>query len=235
MKKMIVSSLAALFSTVVVQPALAQAFLNQPPTNFSRLRLTNMTVPVPPGDWREIGRDTDRANSRASTTYTTVLLGLWENNTLVALLDVETNDAPSAFGGFNVPSICNRQDVLFIQADSPATNSYDCMVVNHTTFRPGTQTSQRWTRLYQTVEANRGMPRTTISVSYSIGQNFNYLSYRLHLNPEASGFPRSDQVWADNDWHRLRISPDRKAYVERVRNWALGFKPLVQRGASGRL
>jgi hypothetical protein len=192
-------------------------------------------LPLPPGEWTvtaENGRNyTDPEASRNT---------IWRGYYLVQV-DPATKQFLAAVylrgmllstvsTGWEDSISCDRSDVLFQDKLQTKFRSPECLLINHNTRFDQLQASDdsiRQAAMAWYRSAGLQLPNSVINVQlrlYSSTDGFILVNY--WINPEARGqLSERDPHWATNNWHRSRLiySPDRKIYVEKLREWALSI------------
>jgi hypothetical protein len=81
-------------------------------------------------------------------------------------------------------------------------------------------------------ENTRGMPLTTMMVSYQRGSGVKFLSVTYMFNPETQAF----RPLGTTSWDRARVAADRKQtrYVERLIAFGNAWAPVLEKGFSGK-
>lgn len=200
------------------------------------------TIPLPPGDWRQVaeattvrrmagggglgGRNADVALLRVSSGRVTGLV------TISVSIDVADNFA----GGWSRESECQRNDIHAVQIYSDVPTDQRCWAINHLVMTRGANASEFINNYYAAAAAAGGMPPTMLRVVARRSDNLHFTTVRYHFVPDASRFPPATQSWRESPWHRDRLDGDRAAYIAALRAWApTTFAGIVAGAGGGRV
>ena len=191
--------------------------LSQTRIRQGAVRNGSLALPLPDGDWREIGRD---RSSGSGGDRISVLLALWRAGKVEALVNIESSVTAQQNPDLEVPRECARSDVYFNDAPRRERNNFECFSVNHITFSPNRELSNRWGQLYRRIEPNPGMPRTFVAARQIMAVDGIYLNYIFYVNPEIYGFASDARNWNENGWNISRATNEQRVFFEQVKIWA---------------
>jgi len=217
-------------------PPPARAVLPLPagPSFQGSIRTRDRLVPLPPGQWVELGRGTWVGGARsADFSFEEVGLGRVTAGRVDALAIVHTTNYE---GGISVrtwgPSpVCGRTDTLFVLVNSADERNQSCMLLNHVVGSNSAQGSPFWTRYNALREGQQQLfPATMISTAYRMSGGTRATTVTYLFGVERHGFPVSRTSWESSPWHRGRATGDRAALIERYKAWMTANFESVRRG-----
>jgi hypothetical protein len=195
-------------------------------------------VPLPEGNWIVLSER--RSTNNASARLGTVLLADLRDGIVYKALEVSTNlslPSFSRFDGYTLEKECERKDTHYIDKKSNyGGGDQECVQINHHAMTVGSKTSDYFKAGYAYL-LDRGVvvPGNTLAVYYRIADRSDFLNARFYFNPEAEGFAAPRRAdWSTSDWHPLHIKEDPRkvAYLEKIKDWALGWQPKMKAGFS---
>ena len=77
-------------------------------------------------------------------------------------------------------------------------------------------------------DAFGGIPATTVAASYWIADELRFIAVDIHFNPELAGFSPATENWADSPWHKIRATAERVAYMKKISEWAVSYRPSLK-------
>ena len=194
-------------------------------------------LPLPEGDWQLIGlgMSSTREGHVPLLTGRLVTMAVDKNRRPLAFITFTVATQGSS-AGWAPPPVCARKDLNFVYPEDPRQNvsggRIDCWAVYPTTMRPPENAPSWMLDAYKwTGTHTAGMPLTTIVAQYIHASGFKILDASYMFNPEAQGF----KALSFNSWDRARIVSEKHlvTYVERVHQFAVTWKPRMERGFSG--
>jgi hypothetical protein len=205
------------------------------PTNVQ----SKLYVPLPEGVWRVVATGKERSTI-SNVEVPRIFLAQVKGKTLSGIIRVIfNNEVPDR--AWTIPRDCTRQNLFFRVPDASthfdSRRGYNCLTINHVGMTSGRKASQSVKDLYNWVFGNTtGMPRVMISAKFVLSDSAQVLHITYYRNPEQEGFPPArDATWRSSEWHYDRLPGDsaRMAYVNRIKEWALSWKPQVETGFRG--
>lgn len=184
-------------------------------------------VPLPPGEWREVGRATEVANLRYSGQQYRLgkALFIQESNGRATAMTVvwAASSNPGTSINWDVPATCRREDVFAQMTRSADHRAMDCLVVG--TLLPMRRRPENvpdeWRSYFTELEARpEWIPHTWAFASFRLSDPFNLLHVEYRFSPEAQGFGVDRRAWSANGWNYANLDDRRRGFLERVRVWA---------------
>ncbi len=212
------------------------------PVHAQNVHRTSVTVggrvvPLPPGDWTEIGRSSDLRTLRGGgQTYTieALLLAQREAGRITAFVNVwQASSNPTFIINWDIPRFCSREDIFANLTRQALPQAQDCLALNHDIINPGvppTNPLEHWRGFWRLAsEQPQAVPRTTLLNSFSLAEAGNLLRVTYMFSPEYFGFPRESttSAWASSAWHRSNLNDQRRDTLERMKRWAEQARPIV--------
>ncbi|WP_149538623.1 COG3904 family protein [Siccirubricoccus phaeus] len=197
------------------------------------LALRGRRIPLPPGEWAEIGR---YAWSGPGFRYEDLALVRLRETGVTALVIVRTSDSEGGYfvGAWGNSPICSRTDGYAAAARRHGAAVQECALLTHAVHADETSTSEVW-RTYLALRANDGdhYPTTFIAAAYRFARDARATTLTYYFGVEEHGFPAAAGSWATSPWHPAQLSPERAALVTRYRYWLEENFDSVQQGVQG--
>ena len=200
-------------------------------------------VPLPPGDWIEVGRGSAlRALTGSGQQYSveSMLLVQQQGGRMTGLVDVAfASTNPVMRIRWAIPNACTRDDAYANLTREALERSQDCLLLNHWTMDPVVTPQnppEHWRAFWQRAAAEPNtIPRTTVGAQFAFADPGNVLQVTYRFSVEAKGFPREGTNWANSSWHRGRLDDRRRATVNDLQTWAGQSRQIIQAAfSSGR-
>lgn len=193
-------------------------------------------VPLPPGDWTEVGRGSSLValrNTGQQYTRESMLLVQRQGGRVTGLVDVAfASTNPVMQIRWVIPNTCSRDDTYANLTREALERSQDCLVLNHWTMDPAVapqNPAEYWKPFWQMANAEpNSIPRTTVGAQFALAGSGNVLQVTYRFSVEARGFPREETNWANSSWHRGRLDDRRRATVSDLQRWAEQARPILQ-------
>lgn len=193
-------------------------------------------VPLPPGDWTEVGRGSSLValrNTGQQYTRESMLLVQRQGGRVTGLVDVAfASTNPVMQIRWVIPNTCSRDDTYANLTREALERSQDCLILNHYTMDPVVapqNPAEHWKPFWQMANAEpNSIPRTTVGAQFALANSGNVLQVTYRFSVEARGFPREETNWANSSWHRGRLNDRRRATVNELQAWAEQARPIMQ-------
>lgn len=236
------ASIAFLLALLSLEPVWAQTVGQKfsgaisLPTNIQ----SKLYVPLPKGNWQVIATG-HRRSSLSNVNIPRIFLAQVKAKKLFGLIRIDFNQEAPDYG-WNAPKDCTRENIFFLTPDASTfynpTRGYNCLSINHAGMTTGRKATQAAKDAYSWVWKNTmSMPRFMIKATFSLSDGSQFLHVRYYRSPDAEGFPPSrSKRWRASEWHYdiLPGDPTRLAYVNKIKDWAIAWKPRVEAGFHGR-
>jgi hypothetical protein len=147
----------------------------------------------------------------------------------IATIFVKSNETRSS-GGWSADRQCSRRDVVFFSNASEMDRFYDCMMVNHLMMTLGDNPNDFWLSTYNKLNSMGKLAHPMICSIFSKASSsrLDFITVDVCVNPTLAGFADNPgQSWADSSWNRVRITPDRQAFIKTVATWAHAYHEMV--------
>lgn len=232
----------ALAGVLLAAPVCAVA--QAQPVHQSSVTVGGRVVPLPPGDWIELGRGSSlRAFTGTGQQYTaeSMLLIQQQGGRMTGLVDVAfATSNPTMQIRWAIPNTCTRADTHANLTSEALERSQDCLLLNHWTMDPVVMPhspQEHWRAFWQRAAAEPNtIPRTTVGAQFALAGSGNALQVTYRFSVEAKGFPREGTDWSNSSWHRGRLDDRRRATVNDLQTWAGQARPIIQAAfSSGRV
>src|SRR5216683_1841576 len=118
-------------ATTISYAASADSFIGEHPVGKvyeHSLKLPFTTIPLPEGKWQIISVEESQNNN--NKTVGTIYLARVENNVIAGYVAI-SGSADLGRTGWELDTLCNRNDVLFQQMYSYAQYDERCWIINH--------------------------------------------------------------------------------------------------------
>lgn len=197
-------------------------------------------IPLPPGDWREIGRADEQVPSGTSAiAYRTVLLAHEDKGRLASLV-VASGTLPGA-GNLRFINAANsfpcRQDANDVVPGRREITeaSFDCRRVLPWTpvseGRTANGTLPAWQEFVARRDRNPAWaPWVGHTVTYGLADRDGQMTLAYAFNPETRGLLRDTRPWPQNGWNPANQPGPQRQYLARMVAWADMADPVVRRG-----
>lgn len=198
-----------------------------------QFRYEGRVIPLPPGTWRELTRHASFGTAGNTTVKFLALVREMSTGTDAVVFISAFDRVPTSYygGSWVVPESCTRNDTYLLQANDVGTLVQDCLLVLHGVPRPlsnGGEAWDEWVRLSR--EHPGAMPATLVGARYRFARAERATTVTYFFGVEAAGFPRQDTSLDESTWHPTRLDDARRAYVQRVTNWATANADAVRAG-----
>lgn len=235
------TSIAFLFVWLLAMPVAAQT-VGQKVSGSLHLKSnvqSKLYAALPKGVWQIIAMG-QRRSSVSNVKLIKIFLAQLRGKKLFGLIRIGFNiEVPNSHRA--LPRECTRENVFYRFPDASTfinpRRGFDCFNIGHIAMTTGKNPSQsakdthRWIR-----ENTTGMPGIMIRADFHRSDSSQHLRIRYFRNPEAEGFaPAVDTGWRSSNWHydRLHRDPKRLAYVTKIKDWAIAWKPRFEAGFLG--
>ena len=193
---------------------------------------SNITVPLPEGEWTLIGfwQETGNTNNQ-------FVLAQVENNELVKAVNVYSpNDRTN--WGYPSDNFCRSKDIIFIDVKSNVDRrKQDCWGINHWRMTLNDDDDKVWFQAMDYFKENKiTVPITMLVTTYRKADRNKYVIASYAFNPEAEGFsPPKYADWSSNDWHKDRYysDPEKVTYIDKMKSWGAAWDKRVSDGFAG--
>ncbi|HEX9808053.1 MAG TPA: hypothetical protein VGC25_00420, partial [Alphaproteobacteria bacterium] len=210
---------------------------------------SKLYVPLPEGVWQIVSR-WDRGSPKSNVKLTRIYLAQVKEKELFGLIAIDFNheipdSGPDGRSGWAIPRDCTRTNLFFRWPDASTyfnpRSGYNCLTINHANMTSGKRKKRkdpsykdaiRWVR-----KNTAGLPRVMIVATFAMSDGAQMLSVNYFRNPEAEGFPPArEAIRRASEWHYDRLPGDEKrlAYVTKIKDWAIAWKPRIEAGFRGR-
>lgn len=223
--------LAALLVLPPLAGGLAQTFTES-------VLLNGRAVPLPAGEWRQLGSAEEPAYGQALG-YRAVLLvqevGTRLSGIVVARASTRANNA--VFSNWDRRGACAQGDetvaVIVREASERAQN---CARVTQWSApaTPPPAPAPEFREYFKLAATQDGWaPARFFSVWIAIADHTGDLEVYYHFSPETRGFVRDDRPWAQNSWNPANQTDRQKGFLARLVAWGRGAHALVRAGFLG--
>ena len=191
-------------------------------------------VPLPPGEWREVGRGVEVDNLRYTGQQYRLGKAIFVQEkdgratAMTVVWAASTN--PGTTINWRVEPVCRREDLFAQLSQSTDHRSMDCLAVG--AFMPARRRGERvaaeWRGYMDELESRPDwIPPTWVFASYRLTDPYNLLAVEYRFSPEAHGFAPDRRAWAANGWNPGNLDGPRRGFMERVRYWATWARPAL--------
>ena len=190
-------------------------------------------VPLPPGDWREIGRGVEIENLRYESQqyrFGKAVFVQESGGRVTGMTLVWASSNPGTEIEWLVPPVCRREDIHAQMTRSTDHRSTDCLAVGSTmpARRRGEDVAEEWRNYFDEVERRPDwMPHALVFASFRLTDPFNLLHVEYRFSPEAHGFPPDRRAWRMNGWNPANLDARRRSFLDRVSAWASAVRPAL--------
>ena len=189
------------------------------------------TLLLPPGDWAQVSEIVDDPLQMGgqSLYIETKWLAQVTSGQLAATLSVRSNLTRSN-RGWRRDKQCLRHDTIYFSNQSESDSNFDCMLVANRLFYFGDNPTEYWVKTFDKLTALGKVPHLMVCAMFSMASRsrLDFISVQACFNPALAGFADNPtQNLATTDWNKRRISPDRRAYVDRIIAWAQSYHNRV--------
>ena len=223
----------ALLLILAATSARAQSWLDQPGVaGTTVIDIGAAHIHLPPGDWVKVAEDMQTYKAERVTLAERVYVQTIDGKVSAVAYVSANSDAMKGMpnGGIMANKDCFRDDVFMSSSLNVRAGQWDCMLVNHLFFR-WASTPQLWQQAKASVAEMGGLPDPAIYASFAEASpaRDGYAVLRVIFNPALAGFTSDDAAsWAASEWQKDRLSPQRKAYMERIAAWAAAYRPVFE-------
>lgn len=223
-----VTLLLAILLGLAAAPARAESFSGS-------VVLNGRAVPLPPGEWQVLGRDSQPA--RGSALGVEAVLLVQEVGTRLAGIVVARASTPAvnaAYADFDRRGACARGDetiaVIVREASVTAQNCARVTQWSTPTRRPPAPAPE-FARYFALAESQPGWaPARFHSVWIAIADATGDLELYYHFSPETRGFVRDDRPWPQNAWNPANHAPRQREHLSRLTAWGRTVHGLARAG-----
>ncbi len=191
-------------------------------------------VPLPPGEWREIGRavEVDNLRGGAGQQYRVGKAVLVQENggRVTGMVLVWASSNPGTTVNWTIPPVCRREDLYAQVTRSTDHRSMDCLAVSSMmpTRRRGEAVAEEWRGYFNELEQRPDwVPHVLAFASFRLTDASNLLHVEYRFSPEAHGFQSDRRAWAANGWNPASLDDQRRGFLNRVRTWASAVRPAL--------
>jgi hypothetical protein len=210
----------------------AQTWLSEPGSvGTDTAKVGVASLKLPPGQWQKVSEITDipQQFGGESLRIHREWLAQISGSQIASLIFVSSNITHST-KGWRADVQCNRRNVVFYSNDSENDRNYDCLMVNHRVIELGDNPSEFWISTLKRLDQLGKYPHQMICSNFAMasGTRLDFINVAVCVNPTLAGFPDpAGQTWARSDWNKIRITPDRQAYIDKVAAWARKYHDTV--------
>lgn len=197
-------------------------------------------TPLPSGDW-EVIMVAKVSNPRGLPNADVMLLRR-DGGTLTGMFEIKGNVVGRpATSGFAVSGVCTMGDTIFSDVRSAELGgAQDCLAIvfQHTVHWRAASAPRIMQALARDIDiAGAALPPTLISAAFEV-RNRNYQLYeQVWLNPDTAGIGGDHSARrSDSDWTAYNLSrdPERQQYIDTLRQWADGWRGVMEALVGGR-
>ena len=201
------------------------------------VKIGRVYVPLPPGEWRLIGHNTER--SQLGSIWARIVLANIQNGQLRDAAFIQTVLNLNHFYGYAFYRECGRNDIFFVKVFSNYDASdQDCWLVNHSAITVGKNAPKEYLEALDYLRSESvPIPSTMIVHWHRFANRSNFLNANFYRNPDADGIQASATVdWRSSEWNIGRVSnfPEKQKYLQRVREFGERWHALVKIGFEGK-
>lgn len=161
------------------------------PAAVAPIEIGGMRIPLPPGDWRQLGEAQYAVAGRRdgeSGQVRSLVLGWTVADRVVALAVLRANAAPVP-GGFGIASDCNRRDLHLARMETPRGSALaSCSFVGHLVHAAGPSDDPAWRAALARLSATgAAAPSEWLVAGFRMADDDDLLDLRLLLDPALLG------------------------------------------------
>jgi hypothetical protein len=206
-----------------------------------RVEIARLQVPLPPGEWEFVQSRTGRASvdgmPSGAEWRSMYLVQTTPDGRFVASLWLQLPLTTSPSNNWTT-TFCERKDTLYRDTLQGNSRVPDCLLVNHITRFWKTSPSDATDRFLWDWYRSRSIetPGTVLSAAIRLYRGGDYLSATFQLNPDLAGIPPAAEMdWTRSEWNPEQINkhPERQAFVEGFKSWALGMASAYRKVLHG--
>ena len=201
------------------------------------LRVDGFDVPLPTGNWLMLANSSVKL---PTTVGEIIYLGEIKKKRLVGAVRITAVRSLAKPGaGFRAAPGCidHQEDYNYVMSEEVVPNGHQaCWVIGITNTNSFQQWADRAAKLDSLNRAAAGdmaakgisYPQDLVDVRFTRAETWGVLEAKYSFNPETAGIKSNEAVLArDSDWFVQNISrsPDKQAYVDKLKQWATPFWP----------
>lgn len=202
--------------------------------------MNGRAIPLPPGEWRELGRSSTEGVPRQTGASTrlggnTVLLAQEQGGRLSGLVSILAGERGTWVTYDNWESMaCARTTwslhSLVREGNQSYQNCADLRTWTATTRRPA-NVDARWAPYFDIVATRPDWAPSVFHTAWSrVADHSGSVNVIYHFSPETRGFARDGRAWAQNGWNPANQDDAKKAYLARMSDWLRDAHARVRRG-----
>ncbi len=206
-----------------------------------RLDFGNKQVPLPSGTWVVAGLGTQAFRMPAigafGTIQTAVLL-MTRGDTVVAVLEVNTNSIPVNDGWGRTKACSPEQGQLMAIIRYRTGWETSCQFVRATRFGGDTPGPEAWEKARDfAAKSKLALAPIWLTAGFRVSDRQDIVDVRYHLNPALLLGPGALALKQVTDWspEAVKGDPLRQGAVQAVSAWASGFDAWVERGVRNQI
>ncbi len=175
-------------------------------------------VPLPPGEWREIGRGVEIDNLRYGGQQYRLgkaVLVQESGGRVTGMVLVWASSNPGTTINWVVTPVCRREDFYAQMTRSTDHRSMDCLAVSSMMppRRRGESVPEELRGYFNEVEQRPDwMPHAMAFASFRLTDPFNLLHVEYRFSPEANGFPPDRRARAADGWNPANLDDQRRGF-----------------------
>jgi hypothetical protein len=195
------------------------------------------SVPLPAGQWIVVAHVPAPGPGGVESLF---LVQVRRDKVSRAVLVEAGTQAGDPAMGFPRLAQCARQGLLYVKTISNEEfGRQDCWTIDHDVSTGSERDASPIIRAAIAELERRGVkyPPVRLSAFFGLADRQSFLHAVYDFNPETDGITSKSALWDESDWNRNHIyqSPDKIAYVEKLRAWAEAWHLAVREGFQGGL
>src|SRR5262245_3971882 len=195
------------------------------------------SVPLPPGQWIVVAHVPTSGPGGVESLF---LVQVRRDKLSRAVLVEAGAPAGESTAGFPRSAQCARAGLLYAKTISnEELGRQDCWTIDHDVSTGPERDASPIVRAAIAELERRGVkyPPVLLSAFFRLADRQSFLNAVYEWNPETDGITSKPAPWDESEWNRNHIheSPDKIAYIEKLRAWAEGWHPAVREGFQGGL
>ena len=195
------------------------------------------SVPLPPGQWIILAHVPAHGPGGVESLF---LVQVRRDKLSRAVLVEAGAQAGDSTAGFPRSAQCARAGLLYVKTISNEEfGRQDCWTIDHDASTGSERDGSPIVRAAIAELEQRGVkyPPVLLSAFFRLADRQSFLNAVYEFNPDTDGITSKPAPWDESEWNRNHIhqSPDKIAYVEKLRAWAEAWHPAVREGFQGGL